>query len=199
MKEPSRTDRRQFLGAGLALCAGAGAPGCAWAHRSFGPVRPPQTVPDLSLMGADGRARSLAAALRGHVTALHLMFTTCSATCPIQGAVFATVQRQLARAEQSMQLLSVSIDPLGDDPNALQAWLKQFGAEPTRWTAAVPRLRDVDGLLDFLRGRAAGADRHSQQVFVMNRRAEMAYRSGDLASAEQVIDAMRKVSEVSAR
>jgi len=34
----------------------------------------------------------------GHATALQVMFTACTTTCPIQGAIFARVQRELPAA-----------------------------------------------------------------------------------------------------
>jgi hypothetical protein len=60
-------------------------------------------------------------------------------------------------------LLSLSVDPLGDSPQAVRAWRDRFGAH-ANWQAAVPRIEDVDRLLDFVRGRAVGADRHTAQV-----------------------------------
>ncbi|MGK6309802.1 SCO family protein [Variovorax sp. DT-64] len=70
-----------------------------------------------------------------------MMFTGCSTVCPIQGALFAALQAAMA-AEHSptLRLLSLSIDPLADDPAALSAWLRRFGAGPA-WSAAVPTTR----------------------------------------------------------
>ena len=79
-----------------------------------------------------------------------------------------------------MRLLSISIDPLGDDTQALTAWLGRFGAKPERWKAAVPRVQDVDPLLDFLRGRATGTDRHTAQAFLFDRQARQAYRTAEM-------------------
>ena len=83
-------------------------------HEPFGPLRPPLPAPRLLLTADDGKRVELTERLRGRVTALQLMFTGCSATCPIQGALFAEVQRLLKGTAAHLRLLSISIDPLGD-------------------------------------------------------------------------------------
>ena len=132
--------------------------------------------------------------LHGKVVAMQLMFTGCSATCPIQGAIFSDVQRHLADTPGQFRLLSVSIDPLGDEPKALRAWLQRFGADPARWSAAIATSKDLDRLLDFMRGRAGGIDRHTPQVYLFDAQARLTYRSADLPSAGSVADLMRRIA-----
>lgn len=163
-------------------------------HDPFGPVRPPLPLPDLALTGEDGRSFQLSQRLRGRITALQLMFTGCSTSCPLQGALFAALAPQVV-AQREMQLLSVSIDALGDTPAALTAWLAKFGA-PAHWRAAVPRVTDVDRLLDFLRGRASGADRHTAQVYLIDRQGRLAYRTADLPPARFVADTMDQMARM---
>jgi protein SCO1 len=162
-------------------------------HEPFGLVQPPQPAPGTRLRTHLGIATDLRALLLGRVTALQLMFTTCSATCPIQGATFAQTQGLLlGDAQTPMRCLSVSIDPRSDDPAALRRWLQRFGAGPD-WIAASPDLDDLDRLLDVLRGRSRGLDRHVGQVFFFDRQARLVYRSADLPSAEQVVNLARAV------
>jgi protein SCO1 len=158
------------------------------AHEPFGPLRPPLPAPKLLLTADDGKRFELTQRLRGRVTALQLMFTTCSAACPIQGALFGAVA-PLIDTQREMQLLSVSIDPLGDSPQAVRAWLARHGTH-AHWQGAVPRVEDVDRLLDFVRGRAAGADRHTAQVYLFDRQARLAYRTADMPPARFVAETM---------
>ena len=164
------------------------------AHDTFGPVRPEQPAPALQLTGMDGKGTDLVSTLKGQVTALQLIYTGCNATCPIQGALFAQTQSLLASTGNSIRLLSVSIDPLGDDVTALRAWLSRHGAQPQRWTAALPPLKQVDPLLDFLRGRASGADRHTAQAFVFDRRARLAHRTEDMPAPQVLASLLQSVS-----
>ena len=132
--EPPCLSRRRWL-AGFATCSAWALQPTAHAHQSPGSVTPPRLVPDLTLTGADAQALSLKRALLGHVTAMQLMFTGCSATCPI----------------------------------------------------------DVDRLQDFVRGRSIGVGRHTPQVCIFNRRAELVLRTLDLPPGEQIVDVLRQV------
>lgn len=164
------------------------------AHDPFGPLRPPLPAPKLWLTADDGKRFELTQRLRGRITALQLMFTGCSATCPIQGALFGALAPLLA-GQREMQLLSVSIDPLGDSAQAVRAWVARFGAH-AHWQGAVPRVEDVDRLLDFVRGRAAGADRHTAQVYLFDRQARLAYRTADMPPARFVAETMSQLSRI---
>jgi protein SCO1 len=184
---PMLPARRRWLAAG-ALALAIGRPGSAAAHASVGPVSPREPAPaGLRLSLGTGRPALLPDLLKGHVTAVQLMFTGCSATCPIQGAIFADAQARLASADQRLRLLSISIDPLGDDPPALARWLTRYGALPARWSAAVPAVRDVEPLLDFLRGRAVGVDRHTAQAFLFDRQGRLAFRTIDMPPGGELV------------
>ncbi len=163
-------------------------------HDPFGPIRPPQTAPRLQLTAEDNVRFDLGARLQGRITAVQLMFTGCSATCPIQGALFGALAPQIALSRQ-MQLLSLSIDPLGDSPAALRAWRERFGKH-SNWHAALPRVEDVDRLLDFLRGRAQGLDRHTAQIYLFDRQARLAYRTADMPPARFVAELMNELSRM---
>ena len=127
------------LMAAFALSALVLAPS-ALAHNDAGEVKPPQLAPDIGLTLQDGSRTSLRAALAGKVTAVQLMFTSCRATCPIQGALFAKGAKQLGDAVATAQWLSLSIDPARDDPAALRRWMDHLGAHP-RWRAGRPEVR----------------------------------------------------------
>lgn len=182
-------NRRQTLQA-LALTL-AGPATVAWGHEGLGPIAPRRTPPSLGLTTSAGRATTLADLLRGRWTAVQLMYTSCTSTCPVQGAVFAALQRRLAQhapAQETRQLalLSVSISPLTDTPAALAGWLARSGAQaqsPIPWRAAAPGPHQGDVLMDFVEARRAGNDRHSGEVTFFDPEGRLAYRCADLASA----------------
>ncbi|SIT39032.1 conserved exported hypothetical protein [Paraburkholderia ribeironis] len=155
------------------------------AHNSAGIVKPPLDVPDMDLMLDTGRQTTLRKLLIGRATALQLMFTGCSATCPIQGALFAQVQNYLSNNTLPLQLVSCSIDPLGDNARAMQTWLARFGSR-AGWVGAIPDPSKLDAWLDFLNGRAAGVDRHTGQVFFFNHQAQLNLRTVDFPQPEEV-------------
>ncbi len=173
------------------LVALAALPTLATAHDPFGRVEPARPAPALPLRDAAGRNADLATRLRGHVTAVQLMFTTCSATCPLQGALFGATAPLLRHADA--KLLSLSIDPLNDDPKALATWLARFGPSPA-WQAAAPRVADVEPLFELLSGRAAGPDRHSTQVYLFDRRARLVYRTPELPPPRHVAELIETIA-----
>ena len=192
--------RRNLLTTGVAVLATAALPRFAAGHASVGLVAPPEATPAVQLTVADGKPSAFKDLLTARTTAVQLMFTTCSATCPIQGAIFAEAQARLvglpATVGRDLQLLSISIDPLGDDPKALTAWLGRFGAKPQHWKAAVPRMQDLDRLLDFLRGRASGTDRHTAQAFLFDRQARLAYRTADMPAGGDLVRVMQELAAI---
>ncbi len=159
------------------------------AHDPMGPVVPPRPMPPFPLLTHEGRRSDAVELMRGRVTAVQLMFTSCSGVCPIQGALFAAVAQGIA-TRPHLQLLSVTIDALGDDPAALRGWLARFGTPP-RWLAAAPRVEDVDAIRRWLGGRGIDAgDPHARQVHVFDRQARLAFRTAELPASRVVLDAM---------
>lgn len=187
--------RRNLLG--LAAAGWLGSASVVQGHGLLGPVEPAVVLPAIAVTLDDGRRLPLATVLHGRLTALQLMFTGCSTLCPVQGAVFAELQA-LVRVQggargwpAGVQLLSISIDALGDDARSLEVWRRRFGAGG-QWRAAVPEVAGVDRLLDTLRGRTGGADRHSTQVFVLDGLGRLVYRCAELASAAAVAQVLRQ-------
>ena len=168
----------------------------ARAHDLIGIVSPPSPAPAIEVKTLQGNVSRLGELLRGRVSALQLMFTGCSATCPISGALFADLQGRLVAAPRNLRLLSISIDPLGDDPASMQAWLRRHGAQVGRWGGALSTLSDVDRLLDFAGGRRAGVDRHTAQVYVFDAQARLCYRTAPLPPPASVAAVMERVAKM---
>jgi protein SCO1/2 len=184
------------VGAGMAAAVTDAAAGPG-EHSRAGPVTPPAKPPPVRLTTHDGRAGDLRRLLEGRVSAVQLMFTGCSALCPIQGAVFADALGRLGSASPRVRLLSISIDPLGDDANALHAWLRRFGDPTPRWLAAVPHVADLGALQRFLRGNspAGSGDSHTTQVFLFDTRADLVMVSTDLPSGAQVASLLKSLDD----
>jgi protein SCO1/2 len=147
----------------------------------------------LPLTTDTGRPASLRALLRGRITAMQLMFTGCSATCPIQGALFGEVARR--GLHRDVQLLSLSIDPLGDSPQALREWMQRHGAHPA-WRAAVPRPEDQRVIPDWIRGTMPGPDPHTANVHFFDRAGRYVYKTADLPSPREIASLLAQAVEV---
>jgi protein SCO1/2 len=90
-------------------------------------------VPDARLVDMHGAEFALRSALESrHPVMVNFVFTSCGAICPVMSATFAQVQDRLAREQDPLHLLSISIDPEHDTPARLREYATRFGAGP-RW------------------------------------------------------------------
>jgi protein SCO1/2 len=182
--KPLDRARRSLLMAGASWCASRA--GRVEAHEAMGIIDPPRTAPACEVLTSEGRTSTLESVLRGNVTAMQLMFTGCSATCPISGALFADLQKRLMPAAPRLRLLSVSIDPVGDTIDSMRDWLRRFGARPDRWVGVLSKAAQLDGLLDFVDGRNPGVDRHTSQFYLFDTLGRLTFRTAPMPRPDSV-------------
>jgi protein SCO1/2 len=157
-----------------------------------GRIVPPLPAPDIALLRYDGVATSLLQTVRGHATAVQLMFTSCTTTCPIEAAIFARVQKMLpGMADRGIQLLSLSVDPQSDTPKALSAWRRRFRAGPN-WIAAAPAAGSIP-LLQGLFGQNQGAADHSTQVQIFDRSGRLVWRTSELPTPGEITTLLQRI------
>ncbi|WP_290644230.1 SCO family protein [Aquabacterium sp.] len=166
-------------------------------HFPFGPVWPVRPLPAWPVQTHLGRSTTLSALCKSHVTAIQLIYTNCSAICPIQGALFAQAQKMaMGKLSDHAQFLSLSIDPLSDTPQALSRWIRKYDPSPG-WLAAAPAIDDVRAMRDLLSkgGEAQGEslDAHPGQVYFINRKGALVHRSPSLPTAAQIVAIMADI------
>lgn len=83
-----------------------------------------------SLVDSGGR-RVTRVDLAGSPLILDFVFTTCTGPCPAMSAGMRSMQDDLEGTD--VRLVSVSVDPERDDPEALAAYAEALGADPERW------------------------------------------------------------------
>lgn len=194
---PDDTTRRALLVA-LGLFAVAGARASPAIHDDEpGAVRPPRPVPDIAIALEDGRSTTLRALLMGRVTALQFVLTGCSSTCPVLGAIFGSIQQQLtADRSRDLQLVSLSLDPLGDTPEGLARWKRRFGAGPD-WRAVVPKI-DQSALVETLLSLGVSGttirDQHTSSVLVIDRQARLIYRSESFPDSGYLLKTLTRLA-----
>jgi protein SCO1/2 len=102
-----------LLGAGSVLAGGP------WGADYF---------PNVPLTTQDGRVvRFYDDLLKGKAVAINLIFTRCSASCPLETARLVQAQRLLGnRVGKDVFFYSISIDPQHDTPEVLKAYAERF-------------------------------------------------------------------------
>lgn len=89
------------------------------------------SVPDFSLTERNGSTVSLAQ-LRGKIWIADFIYTSCVDTCPLQTATMAKLQAEYA-GKPDIQLVSFSVDPERDTPQALTVYAAKYQADSKRW------------------------------------------------------------------
>jgi len=162
-------------------------------NSDHGRIKPPVPVPDVPLLRNDGTKTTLAALTLGHATAIQMMFTACTTTCPIQAAIFGRVQTLLpAMAANKIQLLSLSVDPEDDNARALTNWRHRFHAGPN-WLAASPAPADTARIQTFFGQSAGSFASHSTQVNLVDRQGRLVWRTNELPTPEEIAAILRKL------
>jgi protein SCO1/2 len=115
----------------LALLAAAATllqPGSAAAGGPWGPGY----FPNVPLITQDGKVvRFYDDLLKGKAVAVNLIYTQCSASCPLETARMRQVQRILGdRVGRDIFFYSISIDPAHDTPEALKAYAQKYHVGP---------------------------------------------------------------------
>jgi protein SCO1/2 len=111
-------------------------------------------VPAVTMVNQDGQRVALPELLDTDAPVmLNFIFTSCTAICPAMSAIFARVQTELGSDSARLHMVSISIDPEYDTPEALNAYARRFGAGP-QWEFLTGSLED-----SIMVQRAFDADR----------------------------------------
>jgi len=88
--------------------------------------------PNVPLITQNGRiVRFYDDLLKGKAVAINLIYTRCSASCPLETAKLVQVQRLLGnRVGKDVFFYSISIDPKHDTPEVLNAYAERFHVGP---------------------------------------------------------------------
>lgn len=89
------------------------------------------SVPEFALTERDGSIVSLQQ-LRGKIWVADFIYTSCTDTCPLQSAMMAKLQQEYA-TKPDFQLVSFTVDPERDTPQALTSYATKFQADGKRW------------------------------------------------------------------
>lgn len=126
-------------------------------------------IPDTPIYDQDGRRLNFYTDLvKGKTVAINFIFTTCTTICPPMTATFRRVQQELGeRVGRDVYLISVSVDPVTDVPERLNAFAAKFKAGPG-WTFVTGTQPDISALLKSLRAFAADKNDHTALILIGN-------------------------------
>jgi cytochrome oxidase Cu insertion factor (SCO1/SenC/PrrC family) len=167
------------------------------------------TLPSFTL--TDQAANTFSSdSLAGKVTLLQFVYTHCTDACPLLSGTFGDAQRKLADQNllgSKVMLVSLSVDPTHDTPQALAEYGQRFRADPAAWKLLTG---DFDQVFDVVTGlkvatrppRPAAAAPppggtellHSNRVVLIDGQGQVrAYLDGIDSTADDLVAAARRV------
>jgi len=126
-------------------------------------------IPDVTLRDQEGRkVRFYSDLIKGKVVVLSFFYTSCTYTCTMQGRSFSHLQSLLGeRLGKSVFLISVTTDPIKDNPQKLKAWAERYQVKPG-WTLVTGEVAEMNKLLIQFTGNKAGGGMHLPSTFIAN-------------------------------
>lgn len=118
--------------------ASAAPPGSPWGAGYF---------PDVSLVTQDGKTVLFYDDLvKDKFVVINFIFTRCKASCPLETAKLARVQRLLGpRVGRDIFMYSITLDPEHDTPEVMRSYAEKFQAGPG-WLFLTGKRADIDRL-----------------------------------------------------
>jgi protein SCO1 len=119
----ARLGALSVLAAALTVTQGTAFAGSPWGADYF---------PNVPLVNQDGVAlRFYDDLIKGKAVAVNLIYTHCTASCPLETAKMAQVQKLLGdRVGKDIFFYSISIDPKRDTPETLKAYMQRYHIGP---------------------------------------------------------------------
>jgi protein SCO1/2 len=192
--------RRLLLGVCLPFAAcGAPAPRAEAAAADSAALPAPHDGASLyALPGdwTDQRGQPMAlAALRGRPQLVAMVYTSCTATCPLIVAELQRIEASLDAAQRAqLGVVLVSLDPDRDTPGMLQAYAERSGMDTARWVllrGSDADVRAMAGVLDERYRRMQGGEiAHTNGITLLDRDGVPRHhqeRLGDNAETSRVL------------
>lgn len=106
--------------------------------------------PNVTLLDQDGKKVNFRKLVdSGKPVVIDFIYTTCTTICPVLSASFANLKRELGPDADSVQLISISIDPEHDRPEQMKKYLARFKAGQS-WSFLTGSRDDIERVLRSL-------------------------------------------------
>ena len=158
-----------------------------------------EPVPNFTLTDQN-RGEVILSKFAGKVVALNFVYTRCALPnfCFRSSNNFGLLQKRFRRQlGRDLVLLTITFDPMHDDPDALAKYAKTWKADPNNWhflTGSADEVRRVCELFgeDFFQDE--GLMNHSLHTAIINRKGKLvANLEGNEFSAQQLGDLMQEI------
>jgi protein SCO1/2 len=131
-------------------------------------------APDFSLTDQNGQTITMSA-LKGKVVALTFLYTKCPDVCPLMASQLAAGDQRLGAAAKDLEIVSISVDPLGDTLPAVKKFTEDRNlAGQSNWHYLIGSPGQLQPVwqayhVGSSRGEASDFVEHSALVYVTDR------------------------------
>jgi protein SCO1/2 len=161
----------------------------------------PTAAPDFTLVdGITGRPTALSS-LQGKIVVLAFLYTHCPDVCPLTAEQFRQARQKLTDSERDRTVfVAVSVDPVQDTPQAVQAFAKDHGLSAgfLYLIGSQAQLRPVWSAYGIrIETDTTTAVGHSDAIYLLDRKGQARVlvhsdiAAGDLANDVKVLGAER--------
>jgi protein SCO1/2 len=132
-------------------------------------------APEFVLVNQDGKKVSNAD-LKAKVTLVGFIFTTCNGTCPATTHRMASIQQGLQRRglakDGRVQLISITLDPARDKPDALKRYMQLYDIDSGNWNFLTGPVETVNKAIAawgmWVKPAANGQLDHPSRVYLVD-------------------------------
>jgi protein SCO1/2 len=132
--------------------------------------------------------------LEGKVWVADFIFTTCNGPCPRMSGLMRQVQ---SLSSPEVKLVSFTVDPEKDTPEALAAYAVRYKAEPSRWSFLTGPRQSLDHLKreQFKLGNVDGSLNHSTRLVLLDRQSRIRgyYGTSEDDPVQQIVRDIKRI------
>ena len=152
---------------------------------------------ELHLLDQDGKSwRLYEDLIRGRIVVVNFIFTGCVTVCPPQTALLRQLRKQLDADSRDVLLLSLTVDPLHDQPQQLREFASRYnialGVEHN-WLMLTGSMRDMAQALAAFDANSTSPSEHPALLWVGNEPLQRWTRTSSLNPAQTLL---RLINEV---
>jgi protein SCO1/2 len=149
---------------------------------------------DTILVDQNGRShRFYSDLIAGRVVVMNIIFTGCRSSCPIIMGRLVELQDLLGPKRSDVSILSISVDPVLDTPQALHAYADSLQAKQG-WYFLTGKKDAVDTVLGRLGNRSSTPEDHTDVIVVGNDASGSWIKLTAIATTEDIAQAVAEVA-----
>lgn len=153
------------------------------------------TVAPFTLTDQNGQPFD-AGQLKGRVWLADFFFTNCPGPCPRMSTLMSEIQRQTADIDE-LRIVSITVDPERDTPEAMKAYGQRYGAIDGRWFFLTGPLETLNRIArrDFQLFDVDGSLAHSTRFALVDRDGNIRsfYTTGEDGTYTRIPEDIRKL------